>query len=253
MSLSLLRLIQLWSGFGSNNGSGTVVVGGVANYYTGYYITSESGVQIDGTSLSSSLSNPVPLQQIDISFYYSNNDKRLTAGNSDQANPPTIDTLSNVCLGGWISSSIWLGSTSNDLFDNITGVDNQNQASDYRCIFIANSNQYFTLYSAAVFLPSQVSGGANMYIAVDPAGVVPINQSGTGNYQSIRMDNSTTEPTYQGQSLPWSMAATRSDAISIGDLTPQSCAAIWFKRTAKNTAPLNNDGVTIRVEGDIPE
>ena len=250
-SMSLIGLTRLWSDFSKYEYIAVVSISGSADYLVKLYESSTSGVEISGTSLASTLSNKIPIAQSGITFRYSNNSDTLTAGNSDQANPPTITTLPNVCLGGWISSSVWSGLATNDLFNNITSVNNQNLISDYRCVFVVNNDQFLTFYNAVVFLPSQAAGGANVYIAVDPTGVVPINQS--DNYQAIRMDNPTLEPTYQGQSLFWTMAPTLDWALTIGDITPQSCAAIWFKRTAQNSPPLNNDGVTIRVQGDSPE
>jgi hypothetical protein len=48
----------------------------------------------------------------------------------------------------------------------------------------------------------------------------------------------------------FSSPTTKGTGLALGDIAAGSCRAIWIKRTAANSAALNNDGVTIRIEGD---
>jgi hypothetical protein len=58
--------------------------------------------------------------------------------------------------------------------------------------------------------------------------------------------NESTAPASQTFTAP----TTKGTGLAIGNIPAGSVAAIWVRRTAANTVAVNNDGVTIRCEGD---
>ena len=150
----------------------------------------------------------------------------------------------NNSLGKYISTTEITDATLNNLFDNISGDENAASTVDYRCIFIHNAHATLTLQSPKVWLASEVSGGASIAIAIDDVAASAI---GSASAQAAEIANETTTPTGVGA---FSSPTTKGAGLSLGNLAPGECRAVWVRRTAGNNAALNNDGVTIRVEGD---
>lgn len=149
----------------------------------------------------------------------------------------------NSSLGKYISTTQITDNTLNNLFDDITGAQNAASQVDYRCIFIHNAHATLTLVNAVAYLSSEVSGGASIAIGVDTTGVTAI---GSSSAQAVTIASVTTAPTGPSFSSP----TTSGTGISLGDITAGSCVAIWVRRTASNTSPKANDGVTLTVYGD---
>jgi hypothetical protein len=161
-----------------------------------------------------------------------------TAGNAAaQPNP-------NASLGKYISTTQIVDNTLNNLFDDITGDENAAGTVDYRCIFIHNAHATLTLLAPVVWLSAEVAGGANTAIAVDN---IAASAVGATAAQAAVIANETTAPTGVGA---FSSPTTKGTGLVLGDLPPGQCRAIWVRRTATNSAAVNNDGATIRVEGD---
>ena len=160
-----------------------------------------------------------------------------TAGNSQpQANPFQS-------LGGFISTSPIASGSLNNLWDNISGAENAASTMDYRCVFIHNSNATLTLMAAIAWISAEVSGGADVYVGVDPAVASPIGQA------SSQAAISTTELVAPA-GVNFSKPVTKAGGIALGDIPPGKCRALWIKRSANNTPAVSNDGATLRVEGD---
>jgi hypothetical protein len=160
-----------------------------------------------------------------------------SAGNSNpQANP-------NDSLGKYISTTEIVDATLNNLFDDISGDENVNMTVDYRCIFIHNSHASLTYISPVVWISSEVSGGANAAIGVDPAVASDI---GSSSAQAAEIADENSAPA----GVTFSSPTTKGTGLALGNLAPGQCRAVWIRRTATNSAPINNDGVTLRVEGD---
>ncbi len=148
-------------------------------------------------------------------------------------------------LGKYISVTQITPSSLHNLFDVITGDENAASTVDYRCIFIHNSNPSgLTMQSSVAWLQSEVAGGASIAIAVDNSGASGISVT---NHQASFIANETTAPTNIGS---WNSGVVKASGVSIGDIGPGSGRALWLRRTAANTAAVNNDGVTLRVECD---
>jgi hypothetical protein len=78
---------------------------------------------------------------------------------------------------------------------------------------------------------------------VDTTGVTA---KGSASAQAKTVADENTAPAAQTFSSP----TTKATGLAIGNIPAGSVAAIWVRRTAANTAAVNNDGVTIRCEGD---
>jgi hypothetical protein len=164
-----------------------------------------------------------------------------SAGNTvAQADP-------NAALGKYISTSDWNQSVlAGNLFDLITGDQNAAGAVDYRCVFVWNNHATNTWYAPKVWVSEQIAGGADVAIGLDPAGVVPVGQSGA---QAATVANEATAPAGVTFSTPLSKPA----GLSVADVPAGSCFAVWLRRTATDSAAKDADGVTIETSGDTAE
>lgn len=142
-------------------------------------------------------------------------------------------------LGKYISTTEITSAVLNNLFDDISGTENADSDVEYRCIFIHNSHASITAENTKVYVLSQVSGGASIAIAVDGTAASAI---GSGSAQADEVANENTAPTGEAFSTP----TTTGTALDIGDLAPGECRAVWIRRTAANTASLEDDGAIIR-------
>ena len=149
----------------------------------------------------------------------------------------------NASLGKYISTTEITDATLNNLFDDVSGDENAASDVEYRCIFVHNAHATLTWQGVVCWLSAEVAGGANAAIAIDDIAANPIGQA---TAQADEVANEDTAPTGESFSSP----TTKAIGLSIGDLAAGNCRAIWVRRTATNSAALNNDGVTIRCEGD---
>jgi len=149
----------------------------------------------------------------------------------------------NNSLGKYISTTQVTDNTLNNLFDDISGAENAASTVDYRCIFIHNSHATLTMQNTVVWLQSEVAGGASIQIGLDTNGSVPVGQSSA---QAVTIANETTAPA----GISFSAPTTSGTGLSMGNIVAGNCYALWIKRTAANTSPVNNDGVTLGLQCD---
>ena len=177
----------------------------------------------------------MPIASSDILFKLST--KSGSAGN-------TVSGVPSGSLGKYISTTqIDNVSTLNNLFDDISGDENAASDIEYRCFFIHNNHGSLTYQSAVVWISGQVAGGASGFLAVDNNSATPI---GTGIAQAQEVADEGTAPTGIVFSAPTSKGA----GLSLGDIPAGYCKGVWVRRNAYNTSAVNNDGITIKVEGD---
>lgn len=146
-------------------------------------------------------------------------------------------------LGDQISTTAIADATLDNLFDVITGDENAASDVEYRCFFVHNNHATLTWENVVVWLSAEVASGAVAAISVDTTGVTA---KGSASAQAKTVANEQTAPSSQSFSAP----TTKGTGLAIGNIPAGSVAAIWVRRTAANTAAVNNDGVTIRCEGD---
>lgn len=146
-------------------------------------------------------------------------------------------------LGDQISTTQITDASLNNLFDDVSGDENAASDVEYRGYFVHNSNASLTWTAPKVWLSAEVGGGAVAAIAVDTVAASAIAQAST---QMTIIADESTAPAAQSFSAP----TTKGTGLSLGDLPNGQCKGIWVRRTAANTGAVNNDGVTVRVEGD---
>ncbi len=162
--------------------------------------------------------------------------KTGSAGNSTAGTPAGS-------LGKYISTTQITDATLHNLFDVVTGDENAASDVEYRCFFVHNSHASLTLQAPVVWLSAEVAGGAVAAISVDTTAASAI---GSSSAQAKEVTDESTAPATQTFTAPTSKGA----GLALGDIPAGQCKAIWVRRTAANTAALDNDGVTLRVEGD---
>ena len=150
----------------------------------------------------------------------------------------------NDSIGGFMSSTQWTGGTLHDLFDVITGDENAASESEYRCVFVHNTNASLALTNAKVWLAAETAGGADIALALDGTGPVSATSASA---QAERVANENTAPAGETFTSPTTKAAS---TLSIASLGAGQCVGVWIRRTATNSAAMNEDGFTVRIEGD---
>lgn len=160
-----------------------------------------------------------------------------TAGNTTAAG------AAGTHLGGFTTSGALTDATLNNVFPDVTGDENAASNVDYQCIFVHNNHATLTLQNTVAWLSAEVAGGTTIAIGVDPAAASAV---GATVAQAATIANKNTAPT----GVTFSAPTTKAAGVAIGNLAAGNVRAIWIRRTASNTAALNNDGATLRVEGD---
>lgn len=146
-------------------------------------------------------------------------------------------------LGDQISTTQITDNTLGNIFDNVTGDENAASEAEYRGIFVHNNHGSLTWETCVVWISAEVAGGAVAAISVDTTGVTA---KGSASAQMKTIANEDTAPATQTFSAP----TTKGTGLAIGNIPAGSVQGIWIRRTAANTAAVDNDGATIRVEGD---
>jgi len=173
----------------------------------------------------------------DIVYHYS----IKTGAAGDTASQPDP----NASLGKYVATNSPTSGTVHHLFDKLTGPENAAGAGEveYRCIFVRNNHATLTWESVVVWLSNVVAGGADAAISVDTTAA---SDADSASAQAKEVVDESTAPAAQSFSAP----ITKGTGLSIGDLAPDQVRAIWIRRTATNSAALNNDGATLTCEGD---
>jgi hypothetical protein len=161
-----------------------------------------------------------------------------SAGNS-QAQPDP-----NASLGGYLSTTLWTGSAVNNLFDNQMTGDQLAGIVDYRCVFAGNFNGTLALYDAVAYLPGpDYPTQSSIGIGADATGVV----STSGTLQAVQVGTETSAPA----GVTFSSPTTHATAVVLGDLAPNTCRALWLRRTPTGAAAVTDESVTLRLYGTL--
>ena len=146
-------------------------------------------------------------------------------------------------LGKYISTTEIADATLNNLFDDVSGDDNAASDVEYRCIFVHNNHASLTWESPVVWLSAETAGGADIDIAVDD---VATSAKGSASAQADEVADEDTAPSGESFSAP----TTKGTGLSLGNIPAGNVRGIWMRRTATNSAALDNDDVTLQFEGD---
>lgn len=177
----------------------------------------------------------MPITAADILYKFS---VAAAAGNTTAGTAATS-------LGDQISTTQLTDATLDNLFDVITGDENAASDTEYRCFFVHNNHATITWENVVVWLSAEVAGGAAAAIALDN---IAASAVGAAAPQAATVANEQTSP--GAGAGAFSSPVTKGTGLAIGNLTPGQVKAIWVRRSAANTGAVNNDGVTIRCEGD---
>lgn len=150
--------------------------------------------------------------------------------------------------GKYCSTTPLSGTPLDNLFPDVTGAENAASQVDYACVFILNNTGSGNIMlNAVAWLPLSafVTGGCIVAIAVDPAAA---SAKGSSGQQAAVITASTNAPAgVSGWAAP---SSTNSGGVSVGNIPPGDVRAVWIRRTATNSAPVNNDGYTMQVDCD---
>lgn len=146
-------------------------------------------------------------------------------------------------LGKYCSTTQVIGSVSNEVFDDVSGDENAASDVEYRCLFLLNNHATLTWTSGVVWIYSETAGGAAWAIGVDPTAA---SAKGSAGAQAVEVADEDTAPAGVSFSAP----ATKGAGLAMGDIGPGQVKAVWIRRTAANTAAVNDDGMVLKIEGD---
>ena len=167
--------------------------------------------------------------------------KTGAAGNaSAQADP-------NASLGKYISTTALSATALNNLFDDISGVDNAASVTEYRCVFVHNAHATLSLTSAVLWINGgDPADGATVTVAVDSTAASAIGASAAQALEAT----TDTAPGGSITGLSYSMVTTSGTGLALGTIPAGSCKAFWVKRAAANSAAVTAETVTLAVTGD---
>jgi hypothetical protein len=149
----------------------------------------------------------------------------------------------NESLGKYISTTALSATALNNLFDDVSGVENEASDVEYRCFFVHNAHGSLTYQGGLAYIYPEVSGGTSVALAVDDTAASAIGSSSA--QARLVADESTAPSTITF----YTTCITAATGLSLGDIPAGYCKAVWVRRTAANTAAVNNDGAVIRVTG----
>lgn len=157
--------------------------------------------------------------------------------------------VGNASGSGKYCSTTQLSATAMDnLFTDLTGAQNAASQVDYVCLFVLNNTASGNhMLNTVAWIPTGTDKNAATAhsLGVDPTAASPQAQSGTA--QAVSTASATTAPAGVTFAAP---SATNSGGVNLGDIPPGYVRAVWFKRAASNSAPLNNDGFTLELDFD---
>lgn len=167
--------------------------------------------------------------QADMKLRYS-----TASGSAGLTTAGTRDTS----LGKYVSTTD-VTAPPNAIWDDVQSAEASAGDTEYRCIFVYNSNSTDTALNVQVTLSAEVTGGGTTTVAVDNIAAGAANGAGA---LSATVANENTAPTGVG---------TFGSSATIGTLGPGQARAVWFKRVVgAATAAMTNDGFTVTTGWD---
>ena len=168
--------------------------------------------------------------------------KRSTTSGS--AGNTTTQSNPQDCLGKYISTTA-VPTALHCLFLQMSGSDNAALVAQYACVFIHNAHASLTLYGAKAYLSGgDPAGGATVAIAADTTAASPVDSSSAQALTAA----SPTAPGATITGLAFSAPSSATSGISLGDIPPGYCKAIWVRRTGANSTAAT-EAITLAVAG----
>lgn len=146
-------------------------------------------------------------------------------------------------LGGYMSTTQISTTPLNDLFPDITGPENAAGQVDYQCLFLMNATASGnTMRGVTIWLqplPPEAIVATSIAVAVDPVGNVLYNST---DIQAAIISSPTTEPAevmeWFGPTEHFYLADVN---LTLPDIPPNYCTALWLQRTALNSVAITGD------------
>ena len=173
----------------------------------------------------------MPITSSDISFKLS-----IDKGPGNSHPQPDPDKS----LGGWVSTTRVVLGTPNNIFDDVSGDDNDRKTVNHRLVFVQNNHSTLTWRRVKVWTVEKAKGGTEISIAADDAGTKPLNEV----EQQAQLSPA---------GLEFSFPNSKVTGISLGDIPPGHVVGLWLRRVGAGSPALNNDGVILAFEGDTAE
>lgn len=157
----------------------------------------------------------------------------------------TANTDPNAALGGARSTQaggIFTNDLLNNVWDNVSGDDATAGDTEYRCIYVDNQNATLTLTAPVIWIESNTP---NAKTTIE----IGLGSSAVDGTEQGPLANENTAPA----GVTFLAPSSKASGIALSTLTANQHRALWIKRivTAGATA-LNNDGYTLKVEGETP-
>jgi len=170
----------------------------------------------------------------------------LLSAPSASAGNANAGTVGN-SLGNFVSTTQLSSTALDNLFNDLTGAQNAASQVDYQCVFILNNTASGnSMLNTVAWIPTSgnVTGATLHALGVDTTAASP---KASSSAQALTIANATTAPSGVTFVNP---SGTNSGGVSLGTIPPGYVRAVWIRRTATNSAPLNNDGFTLEVDFD---
>lgn len=147
-------------------------------------------------------------------------------------------------LGGYVSTTpLNVAVPLNNLFEDVTGEQNEVGVTDYRCVFVRNGHSSLTLRGARLWMEPFANAVAMVLIGTDPVGAT--KQALVGRQAAVIQS-----PTDAPAGVVFYRPLGKASSLLLGDLPSESVCAVWVQRTVRQVEPVDNDGFTFRVIGE---
>lgn len=163
---------------------------------------------------------------------------KLSAPNANAGN--TVAGYPGTSWGGWLSTSLLPSAALDNIFNDITGAANAAGQVDYACLFIQNNTASGnTMLGTVAWLPqAMITGvGSTIAMAADPMGITAINSV---NPQAVTIASNLVAPVgVSPYVVPTTITPTAPNYVNglqLGNIAPTQCVAVWFQRTALDSA-----------------
>lgn len=150
------------------------------------------------------------------------------------------NAVPNLSLGGVRSTTQIVDATLENLFDNVSGQESNDGDIEYRGFYVMNNTGSALALENAVIWVQTVTPSPSSEVAIALA-----DEGVNGTMETIA--NESTAPSGPVFTAPVSKAT----GLTLGNIPAGQHFGIWIRRTITlGAAAFNNDGPTIRVEGD---
>lgn len=143
-------------------------------------------------------------------------------------------------LGGAITGTEITDNTTHNIWDVVSSAESSAGDTEYRCIYVKNTNSSLTLQGAKVWIATNTpSTDTSVEIGLGSSAV-------NGTEQTVA--NEYTAPV---GGVTFSTAAGEGNALTIGDIPATQHKAIWIKRIVNSSAgAYNDDNYVLSYSGD---